>query len=149
LEHHGFDWQAMQEAVEDRLERKSKRGGSTLTQQVAKNLFLWPERSFIRKGLEAYFTALIEAFWSKARIIEVHLNIAEYGDGIYGAEMGSRSAFGKPASALTAEEAAKMVVVLPAPKLRRPSSLSPKMEDRVRWVMDQVAHLAPEYFAGL
>jgi monofunctional biosynthetic peptidoglycan transglycosylase len=149
LEHHGFDWEAMADAFEDRLEGKSKRGGSTLTQQVAKNLFLWPARSFVRKALEAYFTVLLEACWSKQRILEVHLNVAEYGDGLYGVEMASRRFFGKSAAALTLDEASRLVVVLPAPKSRRPDALTAKGLERAAWVREQVEHLGPARFEGL
>ncbi len=93
LTHHGFDFEAMGEAFEDRLEGHGTRGASTLTQQVAKNLFLWSARSFFRKGLEAYFTVLIELLWPKTRILEMHLNVAEYGDGIYGAPRRRRARF--------------------------------------------------------
>ncbi|MBL8917215.1 MAG: monofunctional biosynthetic peptidoglycan transglycosylase [Archangium sp.] len=149
LEHHGFDWDAMAEAMEDRIEGKSKRGGSTLTQQVAKNLFLWPARSYVRKLLEAYFTVLIEVFWSKQRIIEMHLNIAEYGDGVYGVEMASRRFFGKSAAAVTPQEASELVVVLPAPKSRRPNALNGKSLERAAWVREQVGNLTPERIEGL
>ena len=119
LAHAGFDVKAIEGAVEDRLDGKSARGASTLTQQVAKNLFLWPGKSFARKALEAYFTVLLELFWSKARILEVHLNVAEFGNGVYGAEEASRRYLGKAASAVTPEEAALLVVVLPSPRTRK------------------------------
>ena len=148
-EHRGFDWDAMEAALEDRLDGKSKRGGSTLTQQVAKNLFLWPARSYVRKALEAYFTVLLEVLWSKQRILEVHLNIAEYGDGVYGVEMASRRFFGKSAAAVTLEEASQLVVVLPAPKSRRPNALSAKSLERAAWVSDHIDRLGPERFECL
>jgi monofunctional biosynthetic peptidoglycan transglycosylase len=149
LEHHGFDWEAMEDALEDRLDGRSKRGGSTLTQQVAKNLFLWPARSWVRKALEAYFTVLIELFWSKARIIEVHLNIAEYGDGVYGVEMASRRFFGKAAAAVTPYEASELVVVLPAPRSRHVNALNAKSQERAAWVRAQVELLGPARVEGL
>ncbi|MFT3711583.1 MAG: monofunctional biosynthetic peptidoglycan transglycosylase [Archangium sp.] len=149
LEHHGFDWEAMEDALEDRLDGKSKRGGSTLTQQVAKNLFLWPARSWVRKGLEAYFTVLIELLWSKARIIEVHLNIAEYGDGVYGVEMASRKFFGKAAASITPYEASELVVVLPAPKSRHVNALNTKALERAAWVRGQMDLLGPARVEGL
>jgi monofunctional biosynthetic peptidoglycan transglycosylase len=149
LEHHGFDWDAMGDALEDRLDGKSKRGGSTLTQQVAKNLFLWPARSYVRKVLEAYFTVLIELCWSKARIIEVHLNIAEYGDGVYGVEMASRKFFGKSAAAISPYEASELVVVLPAPKSRHVNALSAKSLERAAWVRAQMELLGPARVEGL
>jgi monofunctional biosynthetic peptidoglycan transglycosylase len=148
-QHHGFDWDALMSAAEDRLDGKSKRGGSTLTQQVAKNLFLWPARSVFRKALEAWFTLLLETLWSKERILEVHLNIAEYGNGVYGVEMASRQFFGKSAAAVTPEEAALMVVVLPAPKLRKVNAPTPKVRAHAQWVMEQVDKLTDEQVRGL
>ena len=148
-EHHGFDWEALSSAFEDRLDGKSKRGGSTLTQQVAKNLFLWPGRNVVRKALEAYFTVLLEVCWSKQRILEVHLNIAEYGNGLYGVEVASRHFFGKSAATVTPEEAARMVVVLPAPKSRKVNAPSAKTRERAQWVLGQVERLRPEQLEGL
>ncbi len=92
-DHHGFDFDALQKAYENNEKGKKIRGGSTISQQTAKNVFLWPGRSYVRKGLEAYFTVLIETFWGKKRIMEVYLNSIEYGPGIYGAEAASRSYF--------------------------------------------------------
>jgi monofunctional biosynthetic peptidoglycan transglycosylase len=135
--HHGFDFDQIAAAFEDRIDNKRSRGASTLTQQVAKNLFLWPTRSLFRKGLEAYFTVLIEGLWPKRRILEMHLNIAEYGDGVYGAEAASRTFFHKPASALTSYEAARLVTVLPSPRKRHVLSLSPAMELRARHIADE------------
>jgi monofunctional biosynthetic peptidoglycan transglycosylase len=148
-EHHGFDWDALSSAFEDRLEGKSKRGGSTLTQQVAKNLFLWPARNFVRKGIEAYFTVLLEVFWSKRRILEVHLNIAEYGDGLYGVEQASRKYFGKPAAAVTPDEAARLVVVLPAPRTRKVNAPTERTRQRAGWIREQMERLSPEQVEGL
>lgn len=142
--HFGFDVQSIEDAVEDRLEGKSTRGASTLTQQVAKNLFLWPGQSFVRKGLEAYFTVLLELLWSKERILEVHLNVAEYGNGVYGAEQASRLYLGKAAAALTPEESALMVVVLPSPRTRRVTAPSPKVRQRSQWVLAQMEHVSLE-----
>jgi len=136
--HHGFDVEAIEDAVEDRLEGKSSRGASTLTQQVAKNLFLWPKRSFVRKGLEAYFTILIELLLPKERILEVHLNIAEFGNGVYGVERACQQFLGKSAQAVTAEEAAMLMVVLPNPKARRVLAPSPQTRERALWVMEQM-----------
>lgn len=144
LAHAGFDVKAIEDAVEDRLEGKSTRGASTLTQQVAKNLFLWPGKSFVRKGLEAYFTVLLELLWSKARILEVHLNVAEFGNGVYGAEEASRLFLGKAAAALTAEEAAALVVVLPSPKTRKVLAPTPKVRERSQWVLAQMERVSLE-----
>ena len=142
FQHSGFDVQAIEDAVEDRLEGKSRRGASTLTQQVAKNLFLWSGKSFVRKGLEAYFTVLLELLWSKERILEVHLNVAEYGNGVYGAEEASRLYLGKAAAALTPEEAALLVVVLPSPRTRKVTAPTPKVRERSLWVLEQMERVA-------
>src|SRR5579872_291452 len=115
-EHHGFDWDAIH-AAWHRYEEGARRlrGASTISMQTAKNVFLWPGRDWIRKGLEAYFTTLIELAWGKARIMEVYLNVVEWGPGIYGAEAASQYYFHKPARALTTEEAAHLTAILPDP----------------------------------
>ena len=148
FQHSGFDVKAIEDAVEDRLEGKSTRGASTLTQQVAKNLFLWSDKSFVRKVLEAYFTVLLELFWSKDRILEVHLNIAEYGSGVYGVEEASRLYLGKSAAAVSPEEAAMLVVVLPSPRNRKVVAPTPKVRERSRWVLEQMARLPPPLPSG-
>jgi monofunctional biosynthetic peptidoglycan transglycosylase len=112
--HSGVDWAAIEEAIE------SDRGGSTITMQVVKNLFLWPSRSYVRKVIEIGLAYLVEALWSKRRILEIYLNIAEWGDGVFGAEAAARAHFNKPASRLTAEEAALLAVALPNPLERMP-----------------------------
>ena len=147
--HSGFDLEAIGDAVEDHLEGKSSRGASTLTQQVAKNLFLWSGHSWVRKGLEAYFTVLLEALWPKRRILEVHLNVAELGNGVYGLEAAARAYFGKPASALSLEEGALLAVVLPSPRRRNPGAPTEAMQERVAWIIDQVQHLPPDTLSGL
>jgi monofunctional biosynthetic peptidoglycan transglycosylase len=106
------------------------RGASTLSMQVAKNLFLWPGRDFARKGMEAYITVFIELLWSKRRIMEVYLNIAEWGDGLYGIEAAARKHFGKPAAALTPREAALLAAVLPNPREWSPAPPSPYIAGR-------------------
>ncbi len=116
--HRGFDFDAMSDAWERNQEGGRLRGGSTISQQTAKNAFLWPGRTFVRKGLEAWFTLLIEGLWGKRRIIEIYLNVAEFGPGIYGAEAAARHHFGKPAAQLTAGEAARLAAVLPQPRVR-------------------------------
>lgn len=123
--HQGFDVEAIQQAAKynERAEKRGssrRRGASTISQQTAKNLFLWPQRSWLRKGLEVYFTALIEMFWSKRRIMEAYLNAAEWGDGVFGAEAAARARFGKSASELTANEAARLAAVLPSPNKWNP-----------------------------
>ena len=111
--HRGVDWSALEEAIE------SSRGGSTITMQVVKNLFLWPQRSYIRKALEIVLAYVVEAVWPKERVLEIYLNIAEWGPGIFGAEAAARSHFGRSASQLTAQEAALLAVSLPSPIERR------------------------------
>lgn len=120
-QHHGFDWDAIDNAI-DRYEGGGKvLGASTISMQTAKNLFLWPGRLFVRKGLEAYLTLYLEALWPKDRILEVYLNVAELGPGLYGAEAAARRYFGKSAAELTAREAALLVAVLPDPLDRNPA----------------------------
>ena len=113
--HWGFDREAIAEAWEDRRKGTRIRGASTISQQVAKNLFLWPGKSFVRKGIEAYFTVLIEVLWPKSRILEVYLNIAQFGPGIYGVSEASKIFFGKASSDLTPEECALLAAALPNP----------------------------------
>lgn len=112
--HFGFDFESIADALDERA--GSRRGASTISQQVAKNLFLWPARSYLRKGIEAYLTVLLEALWPKRRILEVYLNVAEFGPGIFGAEAASRHFFGKPARRLSSREASLLAAVLPSPK---------------------------------
>lgn len=114
--HWGFDFKQIKAALDESERGRRMRGASTISQQVAKNLFLWNGRSWIRKGAEAWFTLLIEALWPKQRILEVYLNIAEFGPGIYGAEAAAQAFFGKPAARLSRPEAARMAAVLPNPK---------------------------------
>ena len=114
--HHGFDLNAIEKAADHNDQKPGRiRGGSTISQQTAKNVFLWPERSWVRKGLEAYFTVLIEAIWGKPRIMEVYLNTVEMGPGIYGVEAASQHYFGVSAKDLNAEEASRLVAILPSP----------------------------------
>ncbi|MFC0633959.1 monofunctional biosynthetic peptidoglycan transglycosylase [Brevundimonas balnearis] len=114
--HEGFDFEAIREALDANADGRRMRGGSTISQQTAKNLFLWPGRDWVRKGLEAGYTVLIEAFWPKRRIMEVYLNVAEFAPGVYGAEAAARHWFGKSADELTAREAARLAAVLPSPR---------------------------------
>jgi monofunctional biosynthetic peptidoglycan transglycosylase len=107
--HHGVDWSALEEAIEN------SRGGSTITMQVVKNLFLWPSRSYVRKALEIMLAYLVDALWPKQRVLEIYLNIAEWGPGVFGAEAAARHHFGKAAARLTAQEAALLAVALPSP----------------------------------
>lgn len=121
LKHHGFDLEAIEKAYLKNQKGKKLRGGSTISQQTAKNVFLWPGRSYIRKGFEAYFTFLIELFWSKKRILEVYLNVIEMGDGIYGAEAACKNYFNKPSTSLLKGEAALLIAVLPNPRKWTPA----------------------------
>ncbi|NGM60542.1 monofunctional biosynthetic peptidoglycan transglycosylase [Sphingobacterium sp. SGG-5] len=125
LTHHGFDTDAIWEAFEKNRQGKKLRGGSTISQQVAKNVFLWPGRSWLRKGLETYFTFLIEICWSKKRILEVYLNVIEMGQGVYGAEAAAHYYFNKSARSLSKKQAALIIAILPNPRnwdARRPSN---------------------------
>ena len=118
-EHNGFDWKEMRKAIDEHKNKgKRLRGASTISQQTAKNVFLFPSRSFVRKGFEAYFTVLIELFWSKERILEVYLNVAEMGKGIYGAEAAAQEIFDKSAAGLTRREASLIAACLPNPVQR-------------------------------
>lgn len=116
LKHNGFDFKAIEKAYQKNQNGKKIRGGSTISQQTAKNVFLWPGRSYIRKGFEAYFTVLIELFWSKQRILEVYLNVIEMGDGIYGAEAATQAYYDKPCTSLLKGQAALLAAVLPNPR---------------------------------
>jgi len=132
--HAGFDFNSIREAVRASEHGKRLRGASTISQQVAKNLFLWNGHSFVRKGLEAYFTVLIEALWPKERILEMYLNIAQFGDGVYGVQAAARRFWHKPALQLSAEEAAVLAAVLPNPHLMhadRPSHYVLQRRDEI------------------
>jgi monofunctional biosynthetic peptidoglycan transglycosylase len=141
LEHHGFDFKAIKAAFEHNAAGKQIRGGSTISQQVAKNLFLSPNRSWLRKGLEAYLTFLIELLWDKRRIMEVYLNIVELGEGVYGVPSASQLYFKKSALALTASEAALIATALPNPLVYRLDSPSNYMHNRANWVQKQMGNL--------
>jgi monofunctional biosynthetic peptidoglycan transglycosylase len=114
--HYGFDLKEIESAIEKAKRGRKLRGASTITQQVAKNLFLWEGRSFIRKGYEAYLTLVLETCLSKDRILDLYLNLAEWGDGVFGAEMAARTHYRKAARALTRDEAARLAAILPAPQ---------------------------------
>ncbi len=141
LEHHGFDFDAINEAVKERQAGKRIRGGSTISQQTAKNVFLWPKQSWLRKGLEVYFTALIEIFWSKTRIMEVYLNSIEMGDGIYGAEAVAQLHFGCTAAELTRANCALIAATLPNPLRYSSKEPSAYMLRRQTWIMRQMKHI--------
>lgn len=143
LEHHGFDFNAIQQAIKENKRRKRQRGGSTISQQTAKNVFLWPASSWLRKGLEVYFTALIELVWGKERIIEVYLNSIEMGDGIYGAEAVAQLHFGRSASELTRANCALIAATLPSPLRFSSKNPSAYMLKRQTWIMRQMRHIDP------
>lgn len=147
-QHHGFDVQAIRDAIEDAEDGERLRGASTISQQTAKNLFLWNGRSFVRKGLEAYFTVLIELCWSKQRILEVYLNVAEFGDGIYGAAAASDAFFRKTPGALTAREAALLAAVLPNPRRLRVDRPSAYVQRRAAWIERQARQLGGPAYLG-
>ncbi|MGB8275760.1 MAG: monofunctional biosynthetic peptidoglycan transglycosylase [Alphaproteobacteria bacterium] len=142
-EHHGFDVGALSEAIEDMAAGERTRGASTISMQTAKNLFLWPGRTWLRKALEAYLTVMIETLWSKRRILEVYLNVAEWGPGIYGAEAAARAHFGKHARDLTKREAALMAVVLPDPLELSPGRPTDYVADRAQVIETRIAQLGP------
>jgi len=140
-EHFGFDWQAIEKAMAHNEHSRKKRGASTVSQQTAKNLFLWESRSWARKGFEVYFTLLLEAGWSKRRILEVYLNIAEFGDGVYGVEAAARRYFGRSAGTLNADQAALLAAVLPSPRKFRADAPSPYLRERQEWILRQMRQL--------
>ncbi|WP_055436466.1 monofunctional biosynthetic peptidoglycan transglycosylase [Lacinutrix algicola] len=138
LKHNGFDIEAIEKAYENNKKGKRIKGGSTISQQTAKNVFLWPSRSWLRKGLETYFTFLIEKIWSKERILEVYLNSIEMGNGIYGIEAASQYWFKKPAAKLTAYEAAAIASILPSPRKYRANPASAYITKRKHWIVRQM-----------
>lgn len=142
LDHEGFDFESIEKAFEAN-QRKGKplRGASTISQQVAKNMFLWSGRNWFRKGMEAGYTVLIEGLWPKRRILEVYLNVAEFGDGLYGVGAASPRYFGKPASRLTRHEAALLAAVLPNPKRMHADRPSRYVERRAWWIERQMMRL--------
>lgn len=140
-EHLGFDFKAMGKALERNRTGRTLRGGSTITQQTAKNLFLYPGRSYLRKLLEAYFTLLIELSWPKQRILEVYLNIAEFGPGIYGVGAAGPAFFNKPAARLGSREAARLAAVLPNPRLLHADRPSAYVLKREAWITGQMRNL--------
>lgn len=133
--HHGFDAEAIREAIKERQEGKRERGASTISQQTAKNVFLWPGHTWIRKGLEAYFTVLIELFWPKDRIMEVYLNSIEMGGGVYGVEAAARHYFNCDASQLSKRQCALIAVSLPAPLKRDPANPPAYLSRRASTIM--------------
>lgn len=143
LEHFGFDINAIKKAMEhnERTNNKHIKGASTISQQTAKNVFLWPERSWLRKGLEIYFTALIETLWTKERILEVYLNVIEMGKGIYGAQAASVAYFKRDAYKLNTTQSALIAAVLPNPEKLSVQNPSLYVLERQQWIMEQMQHL--------
>jgi monofunctional biosynthetic peptidoglycan transglycosylase len=147
-QHHGFDFRSISRAL--REDRRNMRGASTISQQLAKNLYLWPGRSLVRKALEAWFTVLIELGWPKYRILEVYLNVVEFGPNVYGADAASRQFFGKAPGGITPGEAALLAAVLPDPKRMSASDPSGYVQRRATEIEASVRALGgPGYLAGL
>jgi len=143
LNHSGFDIKAIEKAIERNKNGKRVRGASSISQQTAKNVFLWPNRSWLRKGMEVYFTFLIELFWSKERIIEVYLNSIEMGKGIYGAEAAAQYWYKKPAVKLTMYESAAVAAILPNPRQYRANPPSSYIKTRINWIVLQMQNYGP------
>jgi len=146
--HSGFDFEAIEKALEANKRGGRIRGGSTISQQTAKNVFLWPGRDWVRKGLEAGYTVLIEAVWTKRRIAEVYLNVAEWAPGVYGAEAAARHWFDKSAAALTPREAARLAAILPSPRRYNASSPGPYVRRRAARVQAAARVVANEGLAA-
>lgn len=143
LKHIGFDVKAIEKAFAGNQKGKKIKGGSTISQQTAKNVFLWPGRSWIRKGFEAYFTLLIEIFWSKERILEVYLNVIEMGDGIYGAEAASQAYYRKSCRKLSKAQAALIAACFPNPIRWSPKNATPYIRHRQYLIMKNMRRLGP------
>lgn len=143
--HNGFDWKSIEKAIRHNEKKPTRiRGASTISQQVAKNVFLWNGRSWVRKGLEVYFTFMIELIWGKKRILEVYLNVAEMGKGLFGVQAASMKYFKKPARKLTRTEAARIAACLPNPRTYTVKPLSKPVQRRYPWVEQQMINLAPD-----
>ncbi len=145
-EHWGFDLDAIRAALAHNERGGSLRGASTLSQQVAKNLFLWSGRSWLRKGLEAWFTVLIETLWPKQRILEVYLNSAEWGDGVFGAEAAARYHFARSAAPLNAQQASLLAAVLPNPREWSAARPGAYVQRRAAWIRRQMSQLGGSYY---
>lgn len=143
LSHIGFDVKAIEQAFKANKNSKKVKGGSTISQQTAKNVFLWPGRSWIRKGFEAYFTLLIEMFWSKERILEVYLNVIEMGDGIYGAEAAAQTYFGKSCTRLTKSQSALIAACFPNPRRWTPKKPTTYIKHRQYLILKNMRRLGP------
>lgn len=149
--HNGFDFEAISKAMEHNQKQATKKrkrikGASTISQQVAKNVFLWETRSWLRKGLEVYFTFLIETLWSKKRIMEVYLNVAETGNMMFGVQAAAKKYYGKPATQLNMEQAALLATVLPNPHKNNPAAPNSFMQNRKNWAISQMKRLGGKNF---
>ncbi|MBK8945330.1 MAG: monofunctional biosynthetic peptidoglycan transglycosylase [Ignavibacteriae bacterium] len=144
FDHFGFDFQSIEKALKRNKKSKITRGASTITQQTAKNLFLWSDKSFVRKGLEVYFTLLLELIWSKDRILEVYLNVAEFGENVYGVQAAAKKFFKRDADKLTNQNAAMLAAVLPNPKKYKVNTLTNYRQRRVIWIQRQMRQLGEE-----
>ncbi|MBX2974039.1 MAG: monofunctional biosynthetic peptidoglycan transglycosylase [Flavobacteriales bacterium] len=142
--HSGFSWEAMRKAFDRNKRARRIKGGSTISQQTAKNVFLWPGRTYLRKGLEAWFTILIETLWTKERILEVYLNVAEMGKGVFGAEAAAQRCFSRPAAKLTREQAALITATLPAPRRFNCANPSGYIRGRQQWVLRQMRNIGDQ-----
>lgn len=148
-EHNGFDWVEVEKAVKQAQKKgKKPRGASTISMQVARNMFLWSDRSWVRKGLEAYYTVLLELFLSKNRILEIYLNIAEMGPCVYGAPAASARYYKQPASRLSPERAARLAIVLPSPKKRSPNRQTAWLTKRKQSILRQMRYIYLEDWPG-
>ena len=145
LNHNGFDFNAIQKAFKNNEKGKRIKGGSTISQQTAKNVFLWQGRSYLRKGLEAYFTVLIELVWGKERIMEVYLNSIEMGNGVYGAQEAARHWYSTTASNLTVKEAAGIAAILPNPRKFKASNSSSYINNRKNKISREIRHVKLDY----
>ncbi|TNJ47138.1 monofunctional biosynthetic peptidoglycan transglycosylase [Tamlana fucoidanivorans] len=143
LEHKGFDFAAIKKAFDYNKKGKRLKGASTISQQTAKNVFLWPQRSWLRKGLEVYFTFLIELCWTKERIMEVYLNSVEMGNYVYGAEAASKFWFKKSVKKLTKYEAAAIAAILPNPRVYKANPASEYIQSRKQWIVRQMRYFGP------
>jgi monofunctional biosynthetic peptidoglycan transglycosylase len=141
--HWGFDVGSLKGEIEDYMAGRPARGASTMTMQTAKNLFLWPDRSMLRKAIEAWLTPQIELLWPKRRILEVYLNVVELGPGIYGVEAAAQAYFGKPAAALTSREAALLAAVLPNPRQWSPATPTRYLNSRAQTIRTRIGQLGP------
>jgi monofunctional glycosyltransferase len=148
--HHGIDVNAIKKAIAERERRGELRGASTISQQVARNMYLWTSRSWVRKGLEVWFTGLVELCWPKQRILEIYLNIAEWGDGVFGLEAASRHHFGVSAAQLSRWQSALLASALPSPLNYKPAKPAPHLIERANWNLAQQRMLGGHaWLAGL